>query len=695
MSWIEIDNAAIKMACSRKTIERKIKEGLISAKKEKRGRVYVTLVEIPDENEKIQKNNELNPSAEMETFSLLDGKKQAYVLQWIDILQKTASFSKKDVINFCENTKNSVQNHDNFSTINENFDASHNANNKNNNCSYQNGQPQGLPLRISVGTYYRNKSLYQKFGIAGLAPDYGKSKGFSCVTDEMYDLFKSLYLVEGGPTAQDCAATVFGVLKKKYLELSYDEFPSYKAFERKVKTEIGEAYIALARKGERYYKRYFEYYIARDWSEIEAGSWWVSDHHQLDVLVYSESNEKGQPQDKKLVRPWVTAWMDLRTDKMLAAYIHEDAPNSDHIFQAFAWAVEIYGLPDGIYLDNGKDYRVLDLTGNPKRYKYWQEESEHHARSLMAILDVKVLFAREYNAQAKPIEPRFRTVCNGFSKFAIGYCAGNVVKRPENLAKDIKKEIMLDFKTLKTIFEQFVFDIYNKKPSQGNLLAGKCPDEAFELYRKKHIRNLSKNSMCLLYMRGKTFTIGRKGIEDKDLDVWYWNDMFLTMRGERVYIRRDMRDFSQAYVFDVSTDKFICVAALDTRISALADDDKSKEALKIAIKRKHGDLKKAKKAIKTERIPLKDIMDAQKTTYEEIAKNKKKDNGEMSEKGDKKVECNSPQQPQQVVTTELDVAAAKIEKSKQEIDLYDFVPEEPEYDPIDDIDVWDLKSAFL
>ena len=68
---------------------------------------------------------------------------------------------------------------------------------------------------------------------------------------------------------------------------------------------------------------------------------------QIERLVKYEGKEKGKP-----VFPWITFWADAKTKKVLSILPHEESPTSDHIFLSFYLAVNEYGLPDEIYIDN-------------------------------------------------------------------------------------------------------------------------------------------------------------------------------------------------------------------------------------------------------------------------------------------------------------------------------------------------------
>ena len=104
--------------------------------------------------------------------------------------------------------------------------------------------------------------------------------------------------------------------------------------------------------------------------------------------------------------PWVTVFRDVKTSKWLGWYLHAEAPNSDHIFQAFYYGVQNFGLPDDIYLDNGKDYRCKDFAGG----RISSIKVEHNSvkeNSLLRNIDINVHFALPYNAQTKPVERDF------------------------------------------------------------------------------------------------------------------------------------------------------------------------------------------------------------------------------------------------------------------------------------------------
>ena len=95
------------------------------------------------------------------------------------------------------------------------------------------------------------------------------------------------------------------------------------------------------------------------------------------------------------------------------------------------------------------------------------ETNQPKTTSMLDELNVKVHFALPYNAQTKPIERDFLKIKELLSKHCVGYRGGNVVERPEKLAKEIKAGKIIPFDDFKIIFDKFIVDVLNKRPSEG------------------------------------------------------------------------------------------------------------------------------------------------------------------------------------------------------------------------------------
>ena len=102
-------------------------------------------------------------------------------------------------------------------------------------------------------------------------------------------------------------------------------------------------------------------------------------------------------------------------------------------------------------------------------------------------------------------------------------------------------------------------------------------------------------------------TIGRNGVKDPDLDAVYWAEEFVSMKGKRVYLRRDLSNYAEAWVYGTN-DELICLAKLAESIHPLAADEVSKEALKERTAQKRREIKAVKAAAKVPTIAAADRM---------------------------------------------------------------------------------------
>ncbi len=183
----------------------------------------------------------------------------------------------------------------------------------------------------------------------------------------------------------------------------------------------------------------------------------------------------------------------------------------------------------------------------------------------MKNLGINVHFALPYNAQTKPIERDFLKVKTYLSKHMVGYRGGKITERPEKLKTEIKNEQIMPFEEFKTIFDDFITNVLNKMPSNGKVLQGKCPDELWaEEYSVKKI--ISKDALKLFCMRtSKDVSIGRNGVYDSQLQITYWDEWMIAKKGAKVYLRRDINAFQEAWVFNAATEEYLGKANANKR----------------------------------------------------------------------------------------------------------------------------------
>ena len=448
--------------------------------------------------------------------------------------------------------------------------------------------------KSSYASLHRARVNYEKFGISALLSKKG-IKQTKVINSRYFEYYKSLYLREGAPSAFFCWQVTLG-FAKKHEDFDANNFPSYKTFDRHLKREIPEQAIYLARYGQAAWNKKYATYIPRDYLNIKAGSCWVSDHAQIDIAVEHKGN---------VCFPWVTVFRDVKTSKWLGWFMHIEAPNSDHIFQSFYYAVQRFGIPNDVYLDNGKDYRCKDFAGGRKQRtgKIKVQHLRDKENSLIRNLGIDVHFALPYNAQTKPVERDFLKIKTFLSKGFTGYRGGKITERPEKLKQEIKNNKIMPFDEFKILFDDYIENYLNKKPSGGKVLQGKSPDELWsEEFKVKKV--ISNDALKLFCMRtSKDVKIGRNGVYDSQFGITYWGEWMICEKGRKVFLRRDIKAFQEAWVFDAKTEEFVGKANSFQEVSFLAKTDIEKETYRKALAIKKKEDKMMKNYIRFDSIP--------------------------------------------------------------------------------------------
>ena len=550
--WIDIDKASEMIGLSSQTLKRKCRKGEFVFKIVKKGKVahyFVLLKSMPE----FAQDKYFGDTAVDLKYSEVPSWAKLQAEKYVRILDASVGLKGKELKEFIDNWNNNDE---------EEFTTSY-------------------PSLIKM------RRRYFRYGVAGLISKHGQHLVGSCVPNNYFEYFKTLYLIEGGPSLRSCRDLTLGYAVRE-LGADRNNFPSFMAFKRRLDKEIPEQSIFLARNGQAAWNRKYNNYIDRDYSTITCNQVWVSDHAQIDVACYDENN--------KVVFPWVTVWRDYKSCKWLGWILQTGNPNSDLIFQSFYYAVEEFGLPKDVIIDNGKDYRSKDFAGGRKNFKI--ETNKNKTSAMLKELNVNVHFALPYNAQTKPVERDFLKIKEFLSKHCVGYRGGNVVERPEKLAKEIKDGKIMKFEDFKEIFDKTIINILNKKPSNGKNLNGRCPDDLFyEEYKEKIVT--SKDALKLFCSRtSKDYTIGRNGIKDGKFQTTYWADWMIHKKGMKVYLRRDIKNYKEAWVFNAKNDEFLGKAEAVKSVAALYAPEVSKEEFEAAVATKKRNIKITKAYIK-------------------------------------------------------------------------------------------------
>lgn len=209
------------------------------------------------------------------------------------------------------------------------------------------------------------------------------------------------------------------------------QIPSYSAFNRWA-ASLPEDQLAYARHGARYWEANYMPKAQRT-KPVLANECWFGDHHMFDLFVVDD--------DGCIVRPWMTAWSDAASGCFVGWCITTN-PNSTTIAETFVRAIPrkanspFWGVPNTLYIDNGKDYRSKRFEG--------EREAEHvighlneriEQTGLLPALGVSVIHAQPYKAWSKIIERLFGTLESCYIRELPGWCGNSPANRPQDLTR--------------------------------------------------------------------------------------------------------------------------------------------------------------------------------------------------------------------------------------------------------------------
>lgn len=166
-------------------------------------------------------------------------------------------------------------------------------------------------------------------------------------------------------------------------------------------------------------------YIRRTYEGMASNEWWIADNHTFDVQTKGENGS--------IHRLYLTAFFDARSGIFTGCYV-TDAPSSQATLIALRKGIVKYGIPENIYVDNGREFLTFDVGGLGHRLKKSQKD-KFAPPPVFERLGIKMTNAIVRNAKAKIIERRFRDVKDRLSRLFPTYTGGNVVERPERLKR--------------------------------------------------------------------------------------------------------------------------------------------------------------------------------------------------------------------------------------------------------------------
>jgi putative transposase len=290
----------------------------------------------------------------------------------------------------------------------------------------------------------------------------------------------------------------------------------------------------LLRNGVEAWENAYGMYIPRDTDALAVNEIWMLDHSPMDMFC-------AHPKTGKPVRPWVTACMDVRS-RVMMGHVMCLTPSSQTIARTLRAAItreEYHGIPQAIYVDNGKDFRCKRFDGTMQHYG--KIDVSREMMTVISALNIRKIQARPYRGQSKAqVERWFGTIERGFVNMLPGYAGHDIQSRPrKKLKEQIENGELLSFEETKDFFVKAV-DAYHHRKHRG--LSDQAPLAVFyDLWDRKQ-RLARPEVLDLLLMKKEDKKITRDGIRIEGQIYYRYDETFAGAIGQRATVGYDPDD---------------------------------------------------------------------------------------------------------------------------------------------------------
>lgn len=343
----------------------------------------------------------------------------------------------------------------------------------------------------------------------------------------------------------------------------WDGYPSIKTVARYIKHLMDSRGAASARylaaNGSREWKNKKMLKAKRDASTLQVMEYVVGDEHTFDIWVqWTAPNGK-----IKAVRPKLVAWMDMRSRAIVGDVVCVDA-NSQTLKESLVKMIYSHpgGVPKILHVDNGKDYTAQSMTGQSRRERKIDFDSETIG-FYQSIGIEEVGRSLPYQPWDKPIERFFKTVCDRFSRWFesyVGTLTGSTTyaKRQKDVTGMLERGELLTLEEFFDLWSKWKSEKYHTRKHRG--LAGEqwtTPIEMFEHGSRYEKAAPPREYAAMLLMKADTARVTNQGINK--FGTLYTDYELCHYVGQHVGVKWDIDDVTKLYVFDEQGHK-ICEA---------------------------------------------------------------------------------------------------------------------------------------
>lgn len=406
-------------------------------------------------------------------------------------------------------------------------------------------------VELSVATLYRKKKALDEGDMDGVIDRRGKArKGKTDMPEYIKKAFLYYYLVDGGE-GHAYSITKCMEYTEKWAEKNAANalpLPSYSSFYR-LAMDVPEAVRILMREGDRAYYNKASVYTRRDYESIASNDWWVGDTYTCDTLTLGP--------DGKTHRPYLTAWVDVRSGIFVGWYISFGGNSSQNSIYALRRGCLAHGMPNyNVYVDNGREYLTFDFGGRGHRAKkvLANGEAPFEPKTILDYMGVEMKNAIVQNSRAKLVERSFRNVKEHIMRLFPTYTGGSPEEKPEALKKALQRgAIPTDAEFVQKV-DLLISGYLNYEPYYGSVPADKGK-RRIDVYNEhlEHVRHVEPDVLNLMMLRtSKPKKVDREGVylNIRGKKVWYnCPELHSLWQEKKVYLRYDPDDLSSVRVY--------------------------------------------------------------------------------------------------------------------------------------------------
>lgn len=406
-------------------------------------------------------------------------------------------------------------------------------------------------MELSVATLYRKKKALDEGDLDSVIDRRGKArKGKTDMPEYIKKTFLHYYLVDGGE-GHAYSITKCMEYTEKWAEKNAANalpLPSYSSFYR-LAMDVPEAVRILMREGDRAYYNKASVYTRRDYESIASNDWWVGDTYTCDTLTLGP--------DGKTHRPYLTAWVDVRSGIFVGWYISFGGNSSQNSIYALRRGCLAHGMPNhNAYVDNGREYLTFDFGGRGHRAKkvLANGEAPFEPKTILDYMGVEMKNAIVQNSRAKLVERSFRNVKEHIMRLFPTYTGGSPEEKPEALKKALQRgAIPTDAEFVQKV-DLLISGYLNYEPYYGSVPADKGK-RRIDVYNEhlEHVRHVEPDVLNLMMLRtSKPKKVDREGVylNIRGKKVWYnCPELHSLWQEKKVYLRYDPDDLSSVRVY--------------------------------------------------------------------------------------------------------------------------------------------------